>query len=108
MPLELSDLYSVRKFCSEFLSKYNQLHILIANAGLMAPPKRLENKDGLELQFATNHLGHFYLIHLLLNTLKSSQPSRIVIVSSMGHKWGNMHFDNLQFTKWYNPKMSYE
>ena len=84
MKLDLSSLASVRAFSDNFLSSQSDLHILVNNAGVMACPKSTTN-DGYEYQFGVNHLGHFLLTKLLLETIKQSQPSRIVNVSSKVH-----------------------
>ncbi|KAK7364345.1 hypothetical protein VNO80_12926 [Phaseolus coccineus] len=89
--LDLSSMASVRKFASEFTSSSLPLNILINNAGITATPFSL-SKDNIELQFATNHLGHFLLTHLLLDTMKktanvSKREGRIVNVSSDGHQY---------------------
>ncbi|XP_010529609.1 PREDICTED: short-chain dehydrogenase TIC 32, chloroplastic-like isoform X2 [Tarenaya hassleriana] len=89
MELDLSSMESVRKFASEYISSGRPLNILINNAGIMACPFML-SKDNVELQFATNHLGHFLLTNLLLDTMKntsreSRREGRIVNVSSDAH-----------------------
>ncbi|KAL5201463.1 hypothetical protein ABZP36_035817 [Zizania latifolia] len=91
MELDLSSMDSVRAFASDFAAKGLPLHILINNAGVMATPFSL-SKDGIELQFGTNHVGHFLLTHLLLETMKktsreSNVEGRIVNVSSEGHRF---------------------
>ncbi|KAL3690362.1 hypothetical protein R1sor_016671 [Riccia sorocarpa] len=91
MELDLASLDSVRAFAKEFSSKDLPLNILINNAGVMACPFQL-SKDGYELQFATNHLGHFLLTNLLLDKLKATAEStgiegRIVNLSSAAHMW---------------------
>ncbi|GAB4826343.1 Short-chain dehydrogenase TIC 32, chloroplastic [Ancistrocladus abbreviatus] len=90
MELDLSSMASVRKFASEYNSSGLPLNLLINNAGVMATPFML-SKDNIELQFATNHLGHFLLTHLLLDTMKktarvSGREGRIVNVSSEAHR----------------------
>ncbi|CAB4301883.1 unnamed protein product [Prunus armeniaca] len=100
--LDLSSLSSVRKFASEFKSSGRPLNILINNAGIMATPFML-SKDNIELQFATNHVGHFLLTNLLLDTMKktarkSSKEGRIVNVSSEAHRYPyreGIRFDKL-------------
>ncbi|KAJ6764365.1 RETINOL DEHYDROGENASE [Salix koriyanagi] len=91
MELDLSSLASVRKFASDFNSSGRPLNLLINNAGIMATPFML-SKDNIELQFATNHLGHFLLTSLLLDTMKktareSDIEGRIVNVSSEFHRY---------------------
>jgi NAD(P)-dependent dehydrogenase (short-subunit alcohol dehydrogenase family) len=100
MALDLSDLKSVRSFAQAFLSQYDRLDILINNAGVMALPKR-KTADGFEMQFGTNHLGHFALTGLLLPALKKTPGARIVTVSSSLHTSGDIHFEDLQWGKKY-------
>eukprot|EP01121_Diplochlamys_sp_Union-15-3_P013531 TRINITY_DN4204_c0_g1_i7.p1 TRINITY_DN4204_c0_g1~~TRINITY_DN4204_c0_g1_i7.p1 ORF type:complete len:168 (-),score=19.23 TRINITY_DN4204_c0_g1_i7:342-845(-) len=88
MELDLSSLSSIRSFAKNFTSKDIPLHLLINNAGVMIPPLS-RTKEGFELQFGVNHVGHFMLTRLLLNKLKDGSPSRIVNVSSLAHKRGN-------------------
>ncbi|XP_047973369.1 short-chain dehydrogenase TIC 32, chloroplastic-like [Salvia hispanica] len=88
--LDLSSMESVRSFASEFTSSGLPLNILINNAGVMTPPFAL-SADKIELQFATNYLGHFLLTHLLLETMKKTardtkREGRIVNVSSIAHR----------------------
>lgn len=96
MPLDLANLKSVRYFTETFLSKHNHLDILINNAGVMAAPRR-RTADRFEMQFGTNHLGHFALTGLLLPALKATPNARVVTVSSFVHLSGNIHFDDLQW-----------
>ena len=102
MKLDLADLSSVRKFAADFKAKYNALDLLINNAGVMALPKRHETKDGFEMQFGTNHLGHFALTGLLLDVLKATPGARVVSVSSGAHTFGRVDFDNLNAEKKYS------
>ncbi|KAG7234024.1 hypothetical protein INR49_005986 [Caranx melampygus] len=105
--LDLASLYSVRQFAKDFLDSEDRLDILINNAGVMMCPKWL-TEDGFETQLAVNHLGHFLLTNLLLPKLKSSTPSRVVNVSSIAHKGGRIHLDDLFFSqRTYSPLESY-
>lgn len=83
MKLDLASLASVRQFAANFLGKHKRLDGLVNNAGLVTSEGRTE--DGFEIQFGTNHLGHFLLTELLLDILKASAPSRIVCLSSVVH-----------------------
>lgn len=84
LPLDLADLESVRACAAAFLETGDKLDVLIANAGLAG--QRGTTKQGFEPAFAVNHLGHFLLVDRLLDRLKASAPSRIVIVASRAHK----------------------
>ncbi|TFE26952.1 oxidoreductase [Cohnella luojiensis] len=101
MKLDLSDLASVRKFAHEYRQTYDTLHLLINNAGVMTPPFQ-KTKDGFELQFGSNHLGHFALTGLLLPMMNNVPSSRIVTLSSTVIKGANINFDNLDGSKGYN------
>jgi NAD(P)-dependent dehydrogenase (short-subunit alcohol dehydrogenase family) len=110
--LDLASLLSVRQFAQRELAQQRPIHILINNAGVMAPPKRLESADGFELQFGTNVLGHFALTALLMPALElaaSESPDRprIVTISSIAHKQGQLDYDDLQFATRYSPMRSY-
>ena len=107
MPLNLADLNSVRAFTEAFSNKHDRLDILMNNAGVMALPKRWETADGFEMQFGTNHLGHFALTSLLLDHLLSTPSSRVVTVSSNAHKIGRIQFDNLNAEKSYSQWGAY-
>ncbi|KAL9935264.1 hypothetical protein V8E36_005612 [Tilletia maclaganii] len=90
LKLDLNDLAAVRKAADEFKSRESQLHILVENAGIMACPKSI-TKDGWEIQFQTNHLGHFLFAKELLPVLEAAadatgQPSRLVTLTSIGHR----------------------
>lgn len=93
--LDLSDQTSVADFVARWSGP---LDILVDNAGIMATPE-LHTKEGWELQFATNHLGHFALTMGLHNALKAAGHSRVVVVSSVGHINGEVLFDDLDFTR---------
>jgi NAD(P)-dependent dehydrogenase (short-subunit alcohol dehydrogenase family) len=104
--LDLASLTSVREAAGELRSRYGRLDLLINNAGLMMPPYG-RTADGFELQFGTNHLGHFALTGLVLDLLLAAPGSRIVTVSSMGHRMGAIDFENLQFEHGYSRMASY-
>lgn len=106
MLCDLASLDSIRSFASEFHKKYGRLDVLINNAGIWTGHRQL-TCDGFEYQIGVNHLGHFLLTNLLLDLLKASAPSRIVIVSSLGHFVGKIHFNDLFLEKRYNPWKSY-
>jgi NAD(P)-dependent dehydrogenase (short-subunit alcohol dehydrogenase family) len=96
LELNLSSLASVRKAVTEALSKWSKLHILINNAGVMATPYS-HTEDGFEMQFGTNHLGHHLLTNLLLPVLQAAAPSRVVVLSSIGHRRSDMNFEDLNY-----------
>ena len=106
--LDLASLDSVREFAAEELRKNRPLHVLINNAGVMAPPKRQQTKEGFEVQFGTNVLGHFALTGLLLPALERSESPRVVTLASIAHKRGRLNFDDLQSTKSYSPMGAYQ
>ena len=87
---------SVKHFAERFRKIHKQLDVLLNNAGIMMSPYFL-TKDGFEGQFGTNHLGHFALTGLLLDTILATPGSRVVNVSSGGHRFGTMDFDDLMF-----------
>jgi NAD(P)-dependent dehydrogenase (short-subunit alcohol dehydrogenase family) len=91
---DLSSLADIRRLSEEFRSKYERLDVLVNNAGAYFN-RREVSVDGFEMTFALNHLGYFYLTHLLLDLIKSSAPARIVNVSSGAHAMGKINFDNL-------------
>ena len=94
--LDLMNLESIGKFAKEIRNKYQKLDVLINNAGIMMTPYQLTS-DGFESQLGTNHLGHFALTGQLIGLIKATPGSRVVNVSSMAHKRGDMDFDNLLF-----------
>ncbi|XP_076887294.1 short-chain dehydrogenase TIC 32, chloroplastic-like [Bidens hawaiensis] len=114
MELDLSSQASVRRFATDYISKDLPLNVLILNAGIMSPPFTL-SQDGIELQFATNHIGHFLLTNLLLDTMKKTsdkcqKEGRIVIVSSELHKMSypeGIRFDKINDEKSYSPFYAY-
>ena len=105
--LDLSSLDSVRAAATALRSAYPRIDLLINNAGVMWTPKQL-TADGFELQFGTNHLGHFALTGLLLDNLLPVRGSRVVTVSSTGHRFrAAIHFDDLQWEHRYNRVAAY-
>ena len=98
MKLDLADILSVRRFVEGFRKRYSRLDLLINNAGIMASPYG-KTADGFELQFGTNHLGHFALTVLLIDMLKKVPGSRVVTVSSGAHSFGMLDFDDLNWEK---------
>jgi NAD(P)-dependent dehydrogenase (short-subunit alcohol dehydrogenase family) len=114
--LDLSSLASVRALAERELERNLPLDLLINNAGVMAPPRRLQSTEGFELQFGTNVLGHFALTALLYPALeraaaramsKETRP-RVVTVSSIAHKRGKLKFNDLQALQKYSPMESYQ
>ncbi|MGI8769997.1 MAG: oxidoreductase [Acidobacteriaceae bacterium] len=105
--LDLADLDSVRAFADRFLASGHPLDLLILNAGVMAVPQRTPTRQGFEMQFGTNHLGHFALAGLLLPALLHQDSSRIVVVSSIAHKRGRIHLDDLNSEHSYHPRDAY-
>jgi NAD(P)-dependent dehydrogenase (short-subunit alcohol dehydrogenase family) len=104
--LDLADLASVRRFAAEQVAGGRPIDLLINNAGVMAPP-RGETVDGFELQFGTNHLGHFALTGLLLPALLAAPAPRVVTVSSGAHKFGRLDLGDLQSTRGYRRWEAY-
>lgn len=105
--LDLTSLNSVRTAAERLKSDYDRIDLLINNAGVMYTPKET-TKDGFEMQFGTNHLGHFALTGLLLDRLLPVAGSRVVTVSSMGHRiLADIHFDDLQWERSYNRVAAY-
>jgi NAD(P)-dependent dehydrogenase (short-subunit alcohol dehydrogenase family) len=108
MELDLMDLGSIHSFVAKFKNHHTHLDLLLNNAGIMMVPYQL-TKDGFESQLGTNHLGHFALTGLLLDLLKKTPKSRVVNMSSIAHKQGEMDYDNLLFEngKGYSPMKAY-
>lgn len=107
LPLDLADLASVRAFSDAFRSRYDRLDLLINNAGVMWPPLS-RTADGFELQFGTNHLGHFALTARLLDRLRETAGARVVTVASLSHRFGAIDFDDLQWqSRSYRPNRAY-
>lgn len=106
MQIDLASLKSVRNFAKNYLDKYNSLDLLINNAGVMIPPYTV-TEDGFELQLGANHLGHFLLTGLLLDTIEATPNSRIVSLSSNAHKSGKINFSDLQSKEKYSAMRAY-
>ncbi|KAK3546317.1 hypothetical protein QTP70_025686, partial [Hemibagrus guttatus] len=104
--LDLADTKSIREFADVISKEEKQLHILINNAGVMMCPYS-KTADGFEMQFGVNHLGHFLLTFLLIDLLKKSAPSRIIILSSMAHSWGTIKLDDINSEKSYHNRREY-
>lgn len=105
--LDLADLDSVRRLAGDVTGRYEDLDLLILNAGVMMPPRSV-TPAGIELQFATNHLGHFALTGLLLGHLGSGMDPRVVTVTSLEHRQGRIDFDDLASERTYHPRAAYQ
>jgi NAD(P)-dependent dehydrogenase (short-subunit alcohol dehydrogenase family) len=108
--LDLASLDSVRKAADDLRTAHPRIDLLINNAGLMYVPKRETTKDGFEMQFGTNHLGHFALTGQLLDNMTSVDGSRVVTISSVGHAFpfpAKIDFDDLQHERSYNRISAY-
>ena len=105
--LDLGSLASVRAAAAEFMSRNVPLHGLILNAGIMATPLG-HTVDGFEQQFGVDHLGHFLLARNILPRLVESAPARVVVLSSAGHRMGDIDFDDVNFERReYEPFVAY-
>jgi NAD(P)-dependent dehydrogenase (short-subunit alcohol dehydrogenase family) len=105
--LDLASLDSVREFAAGVAADHPRVDILVNNAGVMMTPKG-QTADGFELQFGTNHLGHFALTGLLLDALSAGDASRVVTVSSLEHRPGKIDFDDLEWQHGYSPRPAYQ
>ncbi len=106
MLCDLGSGKSIEEFCSEFKKRYSRLDVLVNNAGVMLP-ERQKTVDGYELQFGVNYLGHFLLTNLLLDLLLANSPSRIINISSLAHKLGKIHFEDINLTKRFSTFKAY-
>jgi NAD(P)-dependent dehydrogenase (short-subunit alcohol dehydrogenase family) len=106
MDLDLASLSSIRTFAEDFQASYPRLDALCNNAGVMALPHR-KTKDGFEMQFGTNHLGHFALTGRLFDLLCATPGARVVSVSSTMHRAGRIRFDDLQSERSYGKWSAY-
>ncbi|XP_043066675.1 retinol dehydrogenase 12 isoform X1 [Drosophila bipectinata] len=103
---DLSSMESIREFVEGFKKEQNKLHILINNAGVFWEPRRV-TKEGFETHLGVNHIGHFLLTHLLLDVLKRSAPSRIVVVASKAHERGQIHVEDINSEEFYDEGIAY-
>jgi NAD(P)-dependent dehydrogenase (short-subunit alcohol dehydrogenase family) len=106
-PLDLSTLAGVAALGEQLNADGRPIDILINNAGVMTPPKRDTTTDGFELQFGSNHLGHFALTAHLMPLLRAADSPRVVSLSSLAARQGRIHFDDPQFEKSYAPMQAY-
>jgi NAD(P)-dependent dehydrogenase (short-subunit alcohol dehydrogenase family) len=105
--LDLANLASVRGFAEGFLADHDTLDCLIANAGIMACP-HWTTDDGWEMQFGTNHLGHFLLFNLIAPSLVANGSSKVVLLSSAGHRFSDVDLDDPNFEQSeYDPWIAY-
>jgi NAD(P)-dependent dehydrogenase (short-subunit alcohol dehydrogenase family) len=104
--LDLGSLATVRTFAESFADRHEGPDLLINNAGVMAPP-RSETADGFELQFGTNHLGHFGLTGLLIGGMEGRENARVVTVTSPAHWYGRVDFEDLQGERRYGRWRAY-
>jgi NAD(P)-dependent dehydrogenase (short-subunit alcohol dehydrogenase family) len=104
--LDLVDPASVEQFAARYIDSGRPLHILINNAGIMAG-ELVRDARGYEVQFATNHLGHFQLTQALLPSLRRAAGARVVAVSSWGHHLSDIRWDDLYFEREYDGMVAY-
>lgn len=105
--LDLADLSSIADFGSRLRGRHEYLDLLINNAAVMNPPTRQETRDGFELQFGTNYLGHFALTAQLMPLLRKGRAPRVITLSSIAARAGTIHFDDLQSQQHYTPMPVY-
>jgi NAD(P)-dependent dehydrogenase (short-subunit alcohol dehydrogenase family) len=105
--LDLASLDSVRSFAERLRGSHDSLDLLINNAAVMTPPRRLSTADGFELQFGTNYLGHFALTARLMPLLRKGRQARVVTLSSLAARNGAIDFDDLQAQRGYRPMQAY-
>ena len=103
---DFSSHTSIKKFAKEFRMKYNQIDVLINNAGAIIGERETNDED-LEMMFATNHLGYFLITHYLLDLLKASESARIVNVASLAHRFTGMRWNDLQAENFFNSWLQY-
>ncbi|OBF01253.1 SDR family oxidoreductase [Mycobacterium sp. 852002-10029_SCH5224772] len=105
--LDLSSLESVAALGEQLTAEGRPIDVVINNAGVMAPPQRQQTRDGFELQFGTNHLGHFALTGHLLSLLRAAESARVVTVSSLAATQGNLDFTDVNAERGYKPMYAY-
>ncbi len=103
---DLSVQAQVRQLAADFKARYKRLDVLVNDAGAIFL-RRQVSADGIEMNFALNHLAYFLLTNLLLDTLKASAPARVVNVASNSHRNSHLDFENLQLKRGYNPMRAY-
>jgi NAD(P)-dependent dehydrogenase (short-subunit alcohol dehydrogenase family) len=106
--LDLASRASIRELAAKLVARGRPLNLLVNNAGVMQLPTRRLTEDGFEMQFGTNHLGHFALTGLLLPLLREADAPRVVNVSSLAHRGGKIDFNNLQAERKYRPWGAYQ
>lgn len=110
LELDLQSLRSVKQFADNVLMTYPDIHILVNNAGIMFGDFQL-TEDGIETQLAVNHVGHFYLTHLLLPALKKGglleESARVVNVTSCAHFPGQIYFEDFNMKTYYDTTAAY-
>ncbi|MES2711996.1 MAG: SDR family oxidoreductase [Pseudomonadota bacterium] len=105
--LDLADLADIAECANRISARWSALDVLVNNAGVMALPSRCETRDGFEMQFGVNHLGHVALTACLLPLLRKRRGARVVWVSSLAHRVGSIVFDDLQSRRGYRPWRAY-
>ncbi len=103
---DFSSQDSIKNFAKQFRMKYNHIDVLINNAGAIIG-ERQTNEQGLEMMFATNHLGYFLITHYLLDLLKAADKARIINVASLAHRFGGMRWNDLQAEQFFNSWLQY-
>lgn len=105
--LDLTDPGSIEDFAQRWLTSDRALHVLVNNAAVLFSPERLHDSRGHELQFSTSHLGHFQLTRALLPALLATAGARVVTVTSGAARFGEIRWDDLDFTTGYHPAAAY-
>ena len=106
IPLDLASLASIERCADGLHERLDHIDVLVNNAGVMAPPLR-RTEDGFELQFGTNHLGHFALTGQVIDLVLASAAPRVVSVASQAHRMGRMRFDDLNWERRYSRWPAY-